>query len=87
MRCALRTGIVGPMPMRTFHTDVVGSLLRPASLLAARAQAERGELTAAAFKQIEDHAVDEAVALQQDAGLDVITDGELRRYAFFGHLV
>ena len=59
----------------------------PPALLAARAQVERGELTAAAFKQIEDRAVDEAVALQQDAGLDVITDGELRRYAFFGHLV
>jgi methionine synthase II (cobalamin-independent) len=36
--------------MRPYHTDVVGSLLRPASLLAARTQVERGELTAAAFK-------------------------------------
>ncbi len=73
--------------MPTYHTDVVGSLLRPASLLAARERVERGELDAAAFKRIEDEAVDEAVAMQQDAGLDVITDGELRRYAFFGHLV
>jgi 5-methyltetrahydropteroyltriglutamate--homocysteine methyltransferase len=73
--------------MSTFHTDVVGSLLRPAALLQAREQLERGALTPAAFKAIEDHAVDEAVALQQDAGLDVITDGEFRRYAFFGHLV
>ena len=48
---------------------------------------EHGELTAAAFKRIEDRAVDEAVALQQAAGLDVVTDGEMRRYAFFGHLV
>ena len=39
------------------------------------------------FKQVEDRAVDEAVRLQEDAGLDVITDGELRRYAFFGHLI
>jgi 5-methyltetrahydropteroyltriglutamate--homocysteine methyltransferase len=73
--------------MPHFHTDVVGSLLRPAWLLAAREQVERGALTAAAFKQIEDRAVDEAVALQQDTGLEIITDGELRRYAFYGHRV
>src|SRR6188508_3384589 len=40
-----------------------------------------------AFKEIEDRAVDEAVALQETAGLDVVTDGEMRRYAFYGHLV
>jgi 5-methyltetrahydropteroyltriglutamate--homocysteine methyltransferase len=71
----------------TARADVVGSLLRPAYLLAAREQAERGELSAADFKRIEDRAVDEAVALQEAAGLDVVTDGELRRYAFYGHLV
>ncbi len=73
--------------MSMFHTDVVGSLLRPAALLDARDQLERGALTPAAFKAVEDRAVDAAVALQQDAGLDVVTDGEFRRYAFFGHLV
>jgi 5-methyltetrahydropteroyltriglutamate--homocysteine methyltransferase len=56
-------------------------------LLDAREQLERGELTPAAFKSIEDRAVDEAVALQEAAGLDVVTDGEMRRYAFYGHLV
>ena len=69
------------------RSDVVGSLLRPPYLVEARARLERGDLTAAAFKQIEDRAVDEAVALQEEAGLDVITDGEMRRYAFYGHLV
>jgi 5-methyltetrahydropteroyltriglutamate--homocysteine methyltransferase len=67
--------------------DVVGSLLRPRYLLDARDQLERGELTPAAFKAIEDRAVDEAVALQEEAGLDVVSDGEQRRYAFYGHLV
>ena len=38
-------------------------------------------------RRIEDRAVDDAVALQEAAGLDVITDGEMRRYAFYGHLV
>jgi 5-methyltetrahydropteroyltriglutamate--homocysteine methyltransferase len=75
------------MNHRNSHSDVVGSLLRPPYLLRAREQFERGEITPAAFKTIEDRAVDEAVRLQEDAGLDVITDGEMRRYAFYGHLV
>jgi len=73
--------------MSTWRSDVVGSLLRPAYLMDARARHERGDLTAAAFKAIEDSAVDEAVAMQEAAGLDVITDGEMRRFAFYGHLV
>ena len=75
------------MPAQAIRSDVIGSLLRPDYLKQARDQLERGELAAAAFKQVEDRAVDEAVRLQEDAGLDVITDGELRRYAFFGHLI
>jgi 5-methyltetrahydropteroyltriglutamate--homocysteine methyltransferase len=71
----------------TFHSDVIGSLLRPAYLKAARAARERGELSDAAFKRIEDRAVNEAIAVQIAAGLDVITDGEMRRYAFYGHLI
>ena len=71
----------------SLHSDVVGSLLRPAYLLEARERRERGDITAAEFKRIEDRAVDDAVTLQEHAGLDVVTDGEMRRYAFFGHLV
>ena len=67
--------------------ETIGSLLRPDYLLDARRRLERGDLTPPEFKRIEDRAVDEAVALQEDAGLDVVTDGEMRRYAFFGHLV
>ena len=62
-------------------------MLRPQFLADARQQLERGEIDPAAFKRIEDRAVDEAVRLQEAAGLDVVTDGEQRRYAFFGHLV
>ena len=75
------------MSIPRYHSDVIGSLLRPARLLAAREQLEQGALTPAAFKQIEDEAVTAAVALQEAAGLDVVTDGEMRRYAFYGHLV
>jgi 5-methyltetrahydropteroyltriglutamate--homocysteine methyltransferase len=70
-----------------FHSEVVGSLLRPPYLVEARQQLEAGQLEPAAFKRIEDRAVDEAIALQEAAGIDVITDGEMRRYAFFGHLI
>lgn len=70
-----------------YRSDVVGSLLRPAYLKEARAQHEAGELSDAAFKSIEDRAVAEAVELQQRAGIEVVTDGEMRRYAFYGHLI
>jgi 5-methyltetrahydropteroyltriglutamate--homocysteine methyltransferase len=70
-----------------YRSDVVGSLLRPNYLKEARGRHESGELTDAAFKRIEDRAVDEAVALQERAGIDVISDGEMRRYAFYGHLI
>jgi methionine synthase II (cobalamin-independent) len=73
--------------MFTCRSEGIGSLLRPAYLLDARERVERGDLTPAEFKRIEDQAVAEAVAIQEAAGLDAITDGEQRRYAFFGHLV
>jgi 5-methyltetrahydropteroyltriglutamate--homocysteine methyltransferase len=73
--------------MQNWKSDVVGSLLRPAYLQEARAAGEGGRIAPVEFKRIEDRAVDEAVALQEAAGLDVITDGEMRRYAFYGHLV
>ena len=71
----------------TIRSDVVGSLLRPAYLVNARDAFDAGRLAAAEFKRVEDRAVDEAIRLQEAAGLDVVTDGELRRYAFFGHLI
>ncbi len=73
--------------MAANRSDVIGSLLRPEYLKVARQRHEAGELDEAAFKRIEDRAVDEAIKLQIDAGLDVVTDGEMRRYAFFGHMI
>jgi 5-methyltetrahydropteroyltriglutamate--homocysteine methyltransferase len=70
-----------------FHSDVVGSLLRPAYLKEARKLFEAGRLTDVEFKRTEDRAVDESIDLQIQAGIDVITDGEMRRYAFYGHLI
>ena len=68
--------------MITSHTDVVGSLLRPPKLLKAREALEAGNLSHVEFKAIEDKAVDQAVALQEEAGLEIVTDGEMRRLSF-----
>jgi 5-methyltetrahydropteroyltriglutamate--homocysteine methyltransferase len=73
--------------MPTYRSDVIGSLLRPDYLKKAREQHAAGELSNAAFKKIEDRAVNEAIDLQTSAGLDVVTDGEMRRYAFYGHFI
>ena len=70
-----------------YRADVVGSLLRPPELKQARNQLEAGDLSRHVFKQIEDRAVDDAIELQESVGLDVLTDGELRRFAFYGHFV
>ena len=64
------------------HTDVVGSLLRPSELLQAQERLARGVIDPPEFKRIEDNAVDEAIRLQEEAGLDVVTDGEMRRLSF-----
>ena len=68
--------------MISARSDVVGSLLRPPALLAAQKQLAEGLITAAEFKRIEDKAVDQAIALQEEAGLEVVTDGEMRRRSF-----
>jgi 5-methyltetrahydropteroyltriglutamate--homocysteine methyltransferase len=68
--------------MITAHADHVGSLLRPTALLKARDDLAQGHINQTEFKRIEDRAVDEVVALQEEAGLEIITDGELRRLSF-----
>jgi 5-methyltetrahydropteroyltriglutamate--homocysteine methyltransferase len=68
--------------MIAVHADVVGSLLRPAELLAAQKQLAAGRLGSREFKEIEDRAVEQAIALQESVGLEVVTDGEMRRQSF-----
>jgi methionine synthase II (cobalamin-independent) len=62
-----------------FRADHVGSLLRPPEVAAARERFERGEIAAAERRRIEDAAIREVVRMQEDVGLQAITDGELRR--------
>lgn len=65
--------------MEPARAETVGSLLQPERLLQARAAHERGELSAGELTAIEDQAVLDAIALQEGVGLDVVTDGEMRR--------
>ena len=65
-----------------FRADHVGSFLRPKFLLDAREQKARGEITARQLREVEDKAIAEIVAFQQDVGLKSITDGEFRRTYF-----
>jgi methionine synthase II (cobalamin-independent) len=71
---------------QVYRADTVGSLLRPQYLKLARERFEAGQLAAPAYKEIEDRAVDQAIAMQEGAGLDVVTDGELRRHSFIDQL-
>ena len=73
-----------------FRADHVGSLLRTASLKQARAQRERGEITAEQLKVVEDREIATIIKRQEDIGLRAVTDGEFRRafwnYDFLGEL-
>jgi 5-methyltetrahydropteroyltriglutamate--homocysteine methyltransferase len=65
-----------------YRAEVIGSLQRPAYLVEALKQHKAGTLGTAEFKRVEDRAVDEAIALQEEVGLDVLSDGEQRRLHF-----
>jgi 5-methyltetrahydropteroyltriglutamate--homocysteine methyltransferase len=70
-----------------YRSDIVGSLLRPDYLVRARTLFESGEMAPRRYKEIEDRAVDQVIAMQEGAGLDVVTDGELRRHTFIDQLL
>jgi len=65
--------------MATIRADVVGSLLRPEYLREAREAARAGTVGPDELHAVEDRAVLEAIALQESAGIEAITDGEYRR--------
>ncbi len=65
-----------PPPFRAEH---IGSLLRPQALLRARGEHAAGKLRDEELRAIEDEAIRNVVKLQEDAGLEVVTDGEFRR--------
>src|SRR5580700_6904597 len=62
-----------------FRADHVGSLLRPPELLQARSDHEAGRLSAGELRRIEDAAIRDVVRMQEEIGLQGVTDGEFRR--------
>ena len=73
---------MAPRATPPFRADHVGSFLRPRYLLEARERKAKGELGAAELRAVEDRAIAEVVKMQEDAGLQSITDGEFRRTYF-----
>ena len=73
-----------------FRADIVGSILRTAPLKEARAKREKGEISAAQLKEVEDREIEKIIRKQEDVGLKVATDGEFRRswwhFDFYGLL-
>jgi 5-methyltetrahydropteroyltriglutamate--homocysteine methyltransferase len=65
-----------------FRADHVGSFLRPPELLAARERRQKGEITQSALREVEDRAIRDIVRMQENIGLEGITDGEFRRTYF-----
>lgn len=64
---------------KAYRSDQIGSLLRPPALLDARDDFHAGRIDGAALRRAEDAAVLEVLAMQREIGLDVYSDGELRR--------
>lgn len=62
-----------------FHSEHVGSFLRPERLLDAARKHKAGEIGAQAFRAVQDECIAEIVAFQEEMGLGSITDGEFRR--------
>ena len=65
-----------------FRAEHIGSLVRPQKLVDARKAYEANKLDAASLRTIEDEAIRDVVKLQEDLGLEMVTDGEFRRSSY-----
>src|SRR5262249_888032 len=70
-----------------FRADHVGSLLRPAVLRQAFRKHTAKDIGDAEFIRLQDQCIREVVALQEQVGLEVVTDGEFRRGSYWGRFV
>jgi 5-methyltetrahydropteroyltriglutamate--homocysteine methyltransferase len=68
--------------LATIRNDVIGSLLRPAALKDARSRYDEGKISLEELRLVEDEAIRRAIALQEQIGLAIVTDGEYRRLNF-----
>lgn len=70
-----------------FRAEHIGSLLRPGELIQGHRDFAAQKISAEAFRRIQDKCIEEVVRLQEDVGLQSITDGEFRRGSYFGHFI
>ena len=70
-----------------FRADHVGSLLRPPALRQAFKEYATNGIDDKTFAQIQDRCIRDAVTLQEDVGLQVVTDGEFRRGSYWSRFV
>src|SRR5262245_50257927 len=82
-RTVLRESVSGMNGLPLFPVTTVGSWPRPAAVLAAQRALRRGEISSARFDAVADESVRELIALMETAGVDIVTDGELRRDNFY----
>jgi len=78
---------MGTATATTYRAEHVGSLLRPPELLQARRDHQQGRLTMEQLRAIEDRAARDAIELQREAGIEVFTDGEVRRANWMSELL
>jgi 5-methyltetrahydropteroyltriglutamate--homocysteine methyltransferase len=64
------------------RADQIGSLLRPDNLLDARDEYHAGRLTLEQLRAVEDACIEQALRMQREVGIDILTDGEMRRDAW-----
>jgi len=72
---------------KLFPVTVVGSWTRPEWLVHALRRRQAGEISAEEFNRIADDAVLTAIKYQEDAGVDIVSDGEMRRDNFYSFVV
>ena len=65
-----------------FRADHVGSLIRPDALIRAREQAEKQEISHSELQRVQQAAIRDVVRLQEELGLNVVTDGEFNRQSW-----
>jgi 5-methyltetrahydropteroyltriglutamate--homocysteine methyltransferase len=70
---------VAPSRVPSNSVDHVGSLKRPPELFAAWREWEAGKLSPEKLREVQDHAIRDAIAMQEALGLPIVTDGEFRR--------
>src|SRR5271169_5683262 len=65
-----------------FRAEHVGSFIRPPELVRAREAFGAGRISSQELSDVEDQAIRDIVAVQEEVGLPVVTDGEFRRQAW-----